>query len=216
MTAGNLKTTNGFGKSQPESGKKSGGDVLFARFNNLTEAHHAQQALTCFGYPEDAVTMIELSHIAPNLSYSQDAIQPTMNRILIFGAILISTIFITLTSLFAAGILSLMETGLMIPVWILLTAAGVMICFFIGETVWKLINSEVAVWGVKTMKRWKIWISVKLKVPIEQILKERSRPRGKIWLSVKLKAPGDAKKIEKKWREIATKRHDLWIIQARD
>ena len=216
MAAGNLKTTNGFGKSQPESGKKSGGDVLFARFNNLTEAHHAQQALTCFGYPEDAVTMIELSHIAPSVGHSQDAIQPIINRVLIFGAILISPIFITLTSLFAVGILSLAEIVLMIPVWILLTAAGLVICFFIGELVWKFINSEVVMWGLEAAKRWKIWISVNLRAPIEQILKDRSRPRGKIWLSVKLKAPGDAKKIERKWREIAPKRHDLWIIQARD
>jgi hypothetical protein len=104
----------------------------------------------------------------------------------------------------------------MIPVWVLLTAAGVMICFFIGEMVWRFINSEVAGWGLEAMERWKIWTIVKLRVPMEQLLKGSPRPRGKIWLSVKLRTPGDANKIERKWREIAPKRHDLWIIQARD
>jgi hypothetical protein len=239
MALSNLRTANG-GKSKPESGKKGGGDVLFARYNNLTatlprisqtnaagdvlfarfntvtEAHHAQQMLACFGYPEDAATMIELSHIAPKIGYSQDAPQQTINQILIFGAVFFSTIFITLTSLFMAGTLSPAEIGLMLLVWIILTAAGVVICFYIGETVWRFINSEVPVAGFEALKQWMIWISVNLRIPIEQLLKVSPRPRGKIWLSVKLRAPGDARKIERRWREIAPKRHDLWIIQAKD
>jgi hypothetical protein len=161
-----------------ESSKKYGSDVLIARFDNLTEAHHAQQVLTGFGYPRDAVTVVELSHIARKVKYAQDASQPAINRILILGAILVSTIFITLASLFVRSIFSPAEIGVMILVWITLMAGGVMICCFIGAVVWKLINSKAVDWGVEAVKR------------------------GKILISVKLRAPGDAREIERKWKEI--------------
>jgi hypothetical protein len=215
MAAANLKSTSSFGESQPESDKKYGNDLLIARFNNSTEAHHAQQVLTRFGYPEDAVTVIELSHIAPKVWYAQDASQPAINRVLKVGAILVGTIFITLASLFVKSIFSPAELGVMILVWITLTAGGMMICFFIGAVVWRSINSTVD-WGLEAVKRGRIWISVKLRTAIKQMLKDGRRQRGKFWISVKLRAPGDAREIERVWREIAPNRIDLWIIQTRD
>jgi hypothetical protein len=161
-----------------ESGKKNGGDVLVARFNNLTEAHHAQRVLTGFGYPRNAVTVVELSHVARKIGYAQDPSQSTANRVLKFSAILISTIFITLASLFVKSIFSPAEIGVMILVWITLMAGGVMICCFIGAVVWKLINSRAVDWGLEAVKR------------------------GKILISVKLRAPGDAREIERIWRDI--------------
>jgi hypothetical protein len=161
-----------------ESGRKYGSDMLIGRFNNLTEAHHAQQILTGFGYPRDAVTVVELSHIARKVGYARDPSQPTINRVLIFSAILVSTIFITLASLFVKSIFSPAEIGVMILVWITLMAGGVMICCFIGAIVWKLINSKAVDWGLEAVKR------------------------GKILISVKLRAPDDARKIERIWREI--------------
>jgi hypothetical protein len=161
-----------------ESHKKYGSDVLIARFNNLTEAHHAQQALTGFGYPRDAMTVVELSHIARKVGYAQDESQPVINRVLKLGAILISTIFITLASLFVKSIFSPAEIGAMILVWITLMAGGVMICCFIGAMIWRLINSKAVDWGLEAVKR------------------------GKILISVKLRAPGDAREIERIWREI--------------
>jgi hypothetical protein len=216
MAAANLKSTSSFGESQPENDKKYGNDLLIARFNNLTEAHHAQQALMGFGYPEDVVTVVELSHIAPKVRYAQDASQPAINRVLKVGAILVGTIFITLASLFVKSIFSLVEIGMMILIWITLTAGGLMICFFIGAMIWKLINSKAADWGLEAVKRGKMLINVKLRPQIEQMLKETRRRRGKIWVSVKLRAPGDARKIERRWREMAPTRPDVWIIQARD
>jgi hypothetical protein len=216
MVAGNLKPTSSFGEFQPESGKKYGSEVLIARFNNLTEANHAQQILTGFGYPEDAVTMVELSHITPKAGYAQDASQLTINRVLIFSAILVSTIFITLASLFVKSIFSPAEIGVMIPVWITLTAGGVMICYFIGAMVCRLINPKAIDRGLEAMKLWKILISVKLIILIEQMLKDSRRQRGKIWISVKLRTPGDAEELEQILREIAPNRPDLWIIQTKD
>jgi hypothetical protein len=161
-----------------ERRKKYGSDVLIARFNNLTEAHHAQQVLTDFGYSRDAVTVVELSHVARKIGYAPDASQSAVNRALKFGAILMSTVFITLASLFVKSIFNPAEIGVMILVWITLMAGGVMICCFIGAMVWKSINSRVVDWGLEAVKR------------------------GKILISVKLRAPGDAREIERIWREI--------------
>jgi hypothetical protein len=161
-----------------ESDKKCGSDVLVARFNNLTEAHRAQQVLKSFGYPRDAVTVVELSHIARRIGYAQEATQPAINRVLKFCAILVSIIFITLASLFVKSIFSPAEIGAMILVWITLMAGGVMICCFIGAIVWRLVNSKAVDWGLEAVKR------------------------GKILISVKLRAPGDAREIERIWREI--------------
>jgi hypothetical protein len=161
-----------------ERSKRYGSDVLIARFNNLTEAHHARQILTGFGYPKDAVTMVELSHVARKVRYAQDISQPPINRILKLGAILISTIFIILASLFTKSIFSPMEIGVMVLVWITLTVGGVLICCFIGAMVWRLINSKAVDWGLEAVKR------------------------GKILISVRLRSPGDAREIERIWKEI--------------
>jgi hypothetical protein len=161
-----------------ESGRRYGSDVLIARFNNLTEAHHAQQILSGFGYSEDAVKVVELSHIARKVSYSRDVSQPPINRILKLGAILTSTIFIILACLFVKSIFSPMEIGVMVLVWITLTVGGVLICCFIGAMVWRLINSKAVDWGLEAVKR------------------------GKILISVRLRSPGDAREIERVWKEI--------------
>jgi len=157
--------------SQP--GKKYGSDVLIARFNSLTEAHHAQRILANFGYPEDAVTVVQLSHIARRVRDSQDAPRQTIDRVLILGAILISTIFVTLASLYLKSIFSPTEIGAMILVWITLTAGGALICCFIGAMVWRLINSQAVDWGVETVKLGKILVSVKLRTPEDAIKIER-------------------------------------------
>jgi hypothetical protein len=161
-----------------ENSKKYGGDVLIARFDNMTEAHHAQRVLTDFGYPKNAVTLVELSHIARKIEYAQAVHPPIMNRVLKIGAILISTIFIILASLFLKSAFSPAEIGVMILVWITLIVGGIMICCFIGSIIWRLLNSRAVDWGLEAVKR------------------------GKILISVKLKAPGDAKKIERVWREM--------------
>jgi hypothetical protein len=161
-----------------QSGKKYGSDVLIARFDSLTEAHRAQRILADFGYPKDAVTVVELSHIARKVGDAQDLPRQTIDRVLILGAILISTIFITLASLYLKSIFSPAEIGAMILVWITLMAGGVMICCFIGAIVWRLINSQAVDRGLENMKL------------------------GKILVSVKLRTPGDAIKIERLWKEI--------------
>jgi hypothetical protein len=205
MAAANIKSTSGYVS-----------DVLIARFNNLTEAHHAQQVLSGFGYSEDAVTMVKLSHIAPKVEHAQDAPEPVIDQALKFGALLVSTIFITLASLFVKGIFSPADIALMILIWITLTTGGAMICFFIGALVWKLINSGAIDLGLEAVKRGKFLINIKLRTPIEQMLKNSRRQGEKILISVKLRAPGDAREIERIWRGIAPNRPDLWIIQARD
>jgi hypothetical protein len=161
-----------------ERSKKYGSDILIARFNNLTEAHHARQILSGFGYPKDAVTMVELSHVARKVKYAHDVSQPLINRILKLGAILTSTTFIILASLFTKSIFSPMEIGAMILVWITLMVGGVLICCFIGAMVWRLINSKAVDWGLEAVKR------------------------GKILISVRLRSPGDAREIERVWKEI--------------
>jgi hypothetical protein len=161
-----------------EIGRKYGSDLLIGRFNSLTEAHHAQQILTDFGYSRDAVTVVELSHIARKVRNVQDESQPNINRVLKIGALLMSTIFIILASLFVKSIFNPAEIGVMILVWITLMSGGVMLCCFIGAIVWRSINSKAVDWGLEAVKR------------------------GKILISVKLRAPGDAREIERIWREI--------------
>jgi hypothetical protein len=161
-----------------EISRKYESDLLIGRFNSLTEAHHAQQILTDFGYPRDAVTVVELSHIARKVGSVQDVSQPSINRVLKIGAILMSTIFITLATLFVKSIFSPAEIGVMILVWMTLMSGGVMICCFIGGIVWRSINSRAVDWGLEAVKR------------------------GKILISVKVRAPGDARAIERIWREI--------------
>jgi len=216
MAVANLDAKYGFGKSQPKGANKYRGEILIAQFNNLTEASHAREVLMGFGYPEDSASMIELYHIAPNGGTAQAASQPTVNRVLKVGAILVGIIFITLASLLMEAVFGSAEIGVMLLVWIILTVGGTVICFFIGAMVVMLINSKAADWGLEAVAQAKIWINVELRTPIEKMLKESRSQRGKIWISVKLRTPGDARAIERKWREIVPKRSDLWIIQARD
>jgi hypothetical protein len=158
--------------------KKYGSDILIARFNSLTEAHHAQRTLTDFGYSKDDVTVVELSHIARRAGDAQDTPQSSINRVLKTGAILVSTIFIILAFLFLKSIFSPAEIGVMILVWITLLVGGGLICCFIGAIVWRSINSKAIDSGSETMKR------------------------GKILISVKLNTSGDAREIERIWKEI--------------
>jgi hypothetical protein len=158
--------------------KKYGGDVLIARFNSSTEAHHAQRILTDFGYTKDAVTVVELSHIARRVGDVQDVPQPDINRVLKIGAIIVSTIFIILAFLFLKSIFSPSEIGVMILVWITLTSGGMLICCFIGAIVWRSINSKAIDSGSEVVRR------------------------GKILISVKLRGTGEAREIERVWKEI--------------
>ncbi len=157
-----------------ESGKIYESEVLMACFNSLTEAHRAQQILIGYGYPRDAVTVVEMSHFAHKLAAAKDIPHKTINKILIFVAILISTMFITLACLFMKSIISPAEMGVMILVWITLTAGGVVICSFIGAIVWKIIHSTVVDWGLEAVKRQRILIGVRLQTPddAEQIERE--------------------------------------------
>jgi hypothetical protein len=156
-----------------ESGKSYESEVLMACFNSLTEAHRAQQILKGYGYPKDAVTVVEMSHFAHKVANAQEVPQKTINKVLIFGAILTSTMFITLACLFLKSIFSPAEMGVMILVWITLTAGGAVMCCFIGAVVWKIIHSKAIDWGLEAVKRQRILIGVRLQTPDDAIQIER-------------------------------------------
>jgi DNA mismatch repair ATPase MutS len=157
---------------------KGRNDVLIGRFNNQTEAYHAQQILMDFGYTKETMRVVELCEFAGNPSDAESIAQRRINRILISGAILVSMVFITLACLFLKSIFSPPEIGVMILVWVTLSSGGVFICAVIGSIVWKLVNSKAVDWGLEAVKRRKILISVKVRTP------------------------NDAQEIEREWREI--------------
>jgi hypothetical protein len=157
---------------------KGRNDVLIGRFNNQTEAYHAQQILMDFGYTKETMRVVELCEFAGRPPDTDDIAQGRINRILIAGAIFVSAVFITLACLFLKSIFSPPEIGVMILVWITLSSGGMFICAVIGSIVWKLVNSRAVDWGLEAVKRRKILISVEVRTP------------------------GDAKEIEREWREI--------------
>jgi hypothetical protein len=157
---------------------KNRSDVLIGRFNNQADAYHAQQVLIEFGYTKDNMRVVELCEFAGKPSDAEDFAQQRMNRLLLSGAILVSIVFISLACLFLKSIFSPPELGMMILVWITLSAGGIFICAVIGSIVWKLLNSRAVDWGLEAVKRRKILISVRVRTP------------------------GDAREIEREWREI--------------
>jgi hypothetical protein len=157
---------------------KGRNDVLIGRFNNQAEAYHAQQILVDFGYSKETMRVVELCEFAGKPPDAENVTQGRVNRILISGAILVSLIFITLACLFLKSIFSPPEIGVMILIWVTLSSGGIFICAVIGSIVWKLVNSRAVDWGLEAVKRRKILISVKVRTP------------------------GDAKEIEREWREI--------------
>jgi len=215
MAAANIKSTISFGESRRESGKKPGNDLLIARFNSLTEAQRAQKVLTIFGYPEDVVRVTELSHIAPKGRNSPNASQPASTQVIKSSVIFVGSLLIALASHVVSSIFSTAEIGMMVLVSITLTAGGAVICFYIGEAVWRLINSEDLDWDLEAVKPVKILINVRLITRIEQMLKDGRHQRGKFWISVRLKAPDDAKIIQRTWRNIAPNRPEIWVIKAK-
>jgi hypothetical protein len=163
-----------------ERDKWNKNEILIARFDNYTEAQHAQQILKDFGYSRDAVKVVELSYIARRMGNARTSGQQTINRVMrviVLSAILICIAFVTFAYLLGS-VFSLPELGMVVLVWITLISAGVVICCFIGAMVWKLINSKAMDWGLEAVKR------------------------GKILISVKLQNPDDAIEIEQAWREI--------------
>lgn len=157
---------------------KNKSDVLIGRFNNQADAYHAQQVLIEFGYTKDNMRVVELCEFAGRPSDIDDFSQQRMNRLLLSAAIFVSIVFVTLACLFLKSIFSPPELGMMILVWITLSAGGVFLCAVIGSVVWKLLNSKAVDWGLEAVKRRKILISVRVRTP------------------------GDAREIEREWREI--------------
>jgi hypothetical protein len=157
---------------------KGRNDVLIGRFNNQADAFHAQQVLMEFGYTKETMRVVELCEFVGRPPDDEVIAQRRINRVLISGAILVSIVFITLACLFLKSIFSPSEIGVMILVWITLSSGGIFICAVIGSIVWKLVNSRAVDWGLEAVKRRKILISVKVRTP------------------------GDARQIEREWREI--------------
>jgi hypothetical protein len=157
---------------------KGKNDVLIGRFNNQSEAFHAQQVLMDFGYSRETMRVVELCEFVGKPSEDEDIAQRGINRLLLSSAILVSIVFITLACLFLKSIFSPPEIGVMILVWITLSSGGIFICAVIGSIVWKLVNSRAVDWGLEAVKRRKILISVRVRTP------------------------GEAKEIEREWREI--------------
>ena len=159
------------------------GNVLTGVFRNNSDIYHAREILTDFGYPKEAMSVIELKEKSKKAkAYGKELITQVRHKIILgVGIGTILNLSALLVGVRFYSDLNFSEAVVLLIVWVSLLAIGAVACGFMGALAAALVGSMM---------------------PEEGVDVEAGTEKTKMFIRVAVRTPNDAEDIAREWKEI--------------